>query len=57
MAKISLGKALFEPRAVALIGASDEGRRHHAMAPLYLEKHGYKAVSYTHLTLPTIYSV
>ncbi len=42
MAKISLGKALFEPRAVALIGASDEGRRHHAMAPLYLEKHGYK---------------
>ena len=42
MAKISLGKALFKPRAVALIGASDEGRRHHAMAPLYLEKHGYK---------------
>ncbi|HAT36011.1 MAG TPA: CoA-binding protein [Rhodospirillaceae bacterium] len=25
-----------------MIGASDEGRRHHAMAPLYLEKHGYK---------------
>ncbi|HAA92330.1 MAG TPA: CoA-binding protein, partial [Rhodospirillaceae bacterium] len=42
MARISLGKALFQPRAVAMIGASDEGRRHHAMAPLYLEKHGYK---------------
>ena len=40
--KASLADALFRPRSVALIGASDEGRRHHAMAPLYLEKHGYK---------------
>jgi acyl-CoA synthetase (NDP forming) len=42
MAKISLGKALFQPRSVALIGASDEGKRHHAMAQTYLTKHGYK---------------
>ena len=40
--KASLANALFRPRSVAMIGASDEGRRHHAMAPLYLEKHGYK---------------
>ena len=37
--------ALFTPRAVALIGSVGEG------------KLGYHPVSYTHLTLPTIYSV
>ena len=48
---------LLRARTIAVIGWSDkEDRSSHGIAD-YLHAQGYDAVSYTHLTLPTIYSV
>ena len=42
--KPTLGEALFTPRAIALIGASDTPGANNARTQLYLEKHGYRVL-------------
>lgn len=44
--KPTLGEALFTPRAIALIGASDTPGANNARTQLYLEKHGYPGTVY-----------
>ncbi|MBO43498.1 MAG: hypothetical protein CMM28_07215 [Rhodospirillaceae bacterium] len=46
MAGPSLAEALFEPRGIALIGASDEKGRNNARPQQFLEKHGFRGKIY-----------
>lgn len=46
MAGPSLAEALFEPRGIALIGASDEKGRNNARPQQFLKKHGFKGKIY-----------
>ena len=46
MAGPSLAEALFEPRGIALIGASDEEGRNNARPQQFLKKHGFKGKIY-----------
>jgi acyl-CoA synthetase (NDP forming) len=45
-ANLSLAQALFEPRGIALIGASDEKGRNNSRPQQYLKKHGFKGKVY-----------
>src|SRR3546814_20487566 len=44
--RITLAQALFSPRAVALVGASDRPRKNNSRPLLYLKKHGYPGKVY-----------
>src|SRR3546814_9787687 len=44
--RITLAQALFSPRAVALVGASDRPRKNNSRPLLYLKKHGYPGAVY-----------
>jgi acyl-CoA synthetase (NDP forming) len=46
MSKPSLSEALFTPRAIALIGASDTPGRNNSRTQVYLRKHGYTGAIY-----------
>ena len=46
MASARLAKALFEPRNIALIGASDDKGRNNSRPQQFLKKHGYKGKIY-----------
>ncbi len=46
MTKPTLSEALFTPRAIALIGASDTPGRNNSRTQLYLRKHGYTGSIY-----------
>lgn len=46
MPKPTLSEALFTPRSIALIGASDTPGRNNSRTQLYLRKHGYSGAIY-----------
>jgi acyl-CoA synthetase (NDP forming) len=58
MAGPTLAQALFEPRGIALIGASDEKGRNNSRPQIFLKKHGYKGKVYpVHPKRKTVYKV
>ena len=44
MPRPTLAEALFTPRSIALIGASDTPGRNNSRAQVYRRKHGYSGV-------------
>jgi acyl-CoA synthetase (NDP forming) len=58
MSETSLADALFTPRSIALIGASDKPGVNNSRTQVYLEKHGYQGKIYpVHPTRDTVYGV
>lgn len=58
MSETSLAAALFTPRSIALIGASDKPGVNNSRTQVYLEKHGYQGKVYpVHPTRDTVYGV
>ncbi len=58
MPETSLTDALFTPRSIALIGASDKPGANNSRTQVYLEKHGYPGKVYpVHPTRETVYGV
>lgn len=58
MSETTLADALFTPRSIALIGASDKPGVNNSRTQVYLEKHGYQGKVYpVHPTRETVYGV